>query len=174
LEDSTTRGSYLAKLGDSQLTRELTNRIAALDYLDQKATSDISTSNAVLGNLANIQLVPVQMASQNLNTGFGAQDSMAQFNAQQQQQADQFNAQMAQQAAAQRSQFMGNMIGAGLSLAAIPLTGGLSGLGAISSMSKLGSGAAGSFMPMAASGSNPFSGITSSYMSRLAGVGRAA
>lgn len=142
LENSTVRGAFEGQLATDARLQDLATRNASLDYQNTQARNNIATQNQTLGNLANIQMLPLQMAQQNALAAFNNVDQTSQFNAGQSNQASMFNAgqsnQAAQQAAANQQSLIGNLIGAGASLAAIPLTGGMSGLGALSSLSSLG------------------------------------
>jgi len=160
LENSTVRGAFEGQLQNDQLLQDLATRQASLEFLNAQALNNITGQNQTLGNLANIQSIPLQMAQQNALTGLGAVDQTSQFNSGQQNQVSMFNAQqanqMAMQAAQNRASLMGNLLGAGMSLAALPLTGGLSGLGSLSALGGLGS-TAGSMMGRAPTAS-PFVG----------------
>jgi hypothetical protein len=134
LQDSTTAGAYLGTLANTQLERDLQNKIASLDYLDQKASNDVNINSGVIGQMANIQALPLQQTIQEHQVGYGSIDQNnqfnanlaqqnAQFNAQQAQQAAQINAQIQQQRAQSLSGLGGNLVGGALSLASIPLAG---------------------------------------------------
>jgi hypothetical protein len=135
LENSTVRGSFEGQLATDAALQDLATRQSALEFQGQQALQNIASQNQTLGNLATIQQIPLQMAQQNAMQAFGNVDQNSQFNSGQQNQVSMFNAdaanKMAMQAAQNRSALMGNLISAGASLAAIPLTGGLSGLGAL-------------------------------------------
>lgn len=140
LQNSTTFGGYLGQLEADRNLSSLRNKLSTLEYMDNKTAADIATLSAGLGQFSNLQAFPLSTAGQQLQTGFGSLDQMAQFNAQQKQRASEINAQLAQQAAQQRSAMIGNLIGAGISAAAIPFTGGLSAMGGLSKLGGLAGG----------------------------------
>lgn len=131
MENSTARGGYDAQVTRDAVLQDLATRNAALMSQNQLAQTNGAFNAGLIDQMHNYTNQDAQAAGGQLMQGFQNVDQTAMFNAQQQNQMAQFNAQMAQQAAAQRSALMGNLIGSGLSLAAIPLTGGLSGLGGL-------------------------------------------
>lgn len=167
LENSTARGAFEGQLATDALLRDLATRTESINSQNNLALNNGNFQNQVMQGLAGIAMGNMGMANSNFVQGKMASDQINMFDAGQTQQANQLNAQMQlaqQQAAAQRkSSMMGNLISGGLSLAAIPLTGGLSGLGMLGG---LGGGLASGGAAAAALGSLPgVSGLSQSLAS---------
>jgi len=127
LENSSVLGAFAGQQARDANLLDLATRQQSLDFLNQRALQNAGFGGDVLSQLAAYQQVPLELANQNLFQGFGNVDQTSMFNAQQMNQVAMQNAQLAEQArqaaAQRRSALLGNILGAGLSLAAIPLAG---------------------------------------------------
>lgn len=145
LENSTSRGAFEGNLATQDYLRDLATRQQALEAQNGLANTNLASQSGILGQLASLQQLPLDMANTNMFTGLNNQDQVAMQNAQLQTQVNMANAQMANQMAAQaaasRGSLIGNTIGAVGSLA------GLAAMGPIGGMvgSKLGQMAGGFF-----------------------------
>jgi hypothetical protein len=139
LENSTVRGSFEGQLANDALLQDMATRQSALDFQNQQVWQNIANQNQTLGNLANIQQIPLQMAQQNAMQAFGNVDQNSQFNSGQQNQVSMFNAdasnKMAMQAAQNRAALVGSLISAGATLGSAGIMAGpmaaAGGLGAL-------------------------------------------
>lgn len=129
LENSTVLGAFAGQQARDYNLQDLATRQAAIEQENAMALNSLQSNQNVLNQLYGFAQVPTDMASQNMMQGFQNADQVAMFNANQMQQASQANAQLAQQRSAARSALMGNLLGAGLTAAALPFAG--AGLGAI-------------------------------------------
>lgn len=133
LENSTIAGAIEASLLRDAAETDLGQRLGAVDYSRAMAGENLATQQGLLDQIFGFTMAPTELANGTLMHAGDNQDQMGMFNAGQIQNANTTNAQMrfqAQQAAAQRrSALIGNLISAGASIAAAPLTGGMSLVG---------------------------------------------
>lgn len=146
---SSTLGGFLgAQAGDAAL-QDMALRSSIADQITSRAQNQIATNFGINQGIIGMQMPNAQMTSTGLFDAMGSQDQMAMFNAQQQQQASMQNAQIAAQQQAQasknRSSLMGNLIGGATSLAAIPLTAGMSAAFGLPAAAGAAGGAGGAF-----------------------------
>jgi hypothetical protein len=132
MENSTTMGGFAGQQARDANLLDLTTQAQALDQQNQLAGQNFGINSGMLQQLYGYGSGLQNLSNQDLMQGFQNADQTAMFNAQQRSSADQFNAQQQAQAAARQQALWGNIAGAGLSLAAIPLAGAFGPAAAIS------------------------------------------
>jgi hypothetical protein len=141
LENSTLLGGWQAQNAQDYNMNDLAARTQALDTQNALAQNSLASNSGILAQMYGYGSGLGDMTNNNQMTGLQNKDQVSMFNASQEQQANLANQQAAIAAAQRRSAMIGNILGAGLSLASIPLAGafgpaaalakGLGGAGAV-------------------------------------------
>lgn len=131
LENSTVRGGYEGQLTRDAILTDLATRQATIDQMRQQALATAGLNSNVTNQIFGLQQALGGMSNQNYFNSAQLTDNIRAQNAQMETQTAMQNAQLQQQANQAKQQMWGNLIGGAMSLATIPLTGGLSGIGAL-------------------------------------------
>ena len=130
LQNSTFRGAFEGQLANDAILQDLATRNSAIELANNQALQNAGLQNSVISGLSQIAAFPTGLANDNLFNAFQNLDQVAIANAQNETQASIANAQLAAQQQASRGSTLGNLIGSGLSAAALLGTGGLGGFAA--------------------------------------------
>lgn len=84
LDNSTTAGSFQAQLANQASIRDLFNQTSAMDYLNTRASNNVSTNQRMLDSLTSLAQIPTAMTNSNLYNAFADQSTTSRFNADQQ------------------------------------------------------------------------------------------
>lgn len=150
LQDSTVAGAFEAQQARDANLVDATLRAQTLESQNSVNLANAGFNSGLLQQLFNMANVPTQTANTNLFTGSAAVDQIAQFNAQQQQNAAIANAKLKADydamAAQQQSALTGSLLGLGGSLAGAAILGPLGGLSALGRSGAIGGSVAGSLL----------------------------